>query len=118
MFVGGKMIEEDQTKKELEARLVESENMIRHYESVVRNRDQELNITKRVSKPTVTSEYECDVTRLAWGYCSNLGKVIELLLWTSHRQGAFITYLYSLLNIILGIFILCHVGIFYSLYDI
>lgn len=50
MFVGGKMVDEDQSKTELEARLIESENMVRHYETVVRNRDQELNITKRVSK--------------------------------------------------------------------
>lgn len=53
MFVGGKMVEEDQTKMELEARLIESESVIRHYETVVRNRDQELNITKRVSKAAV-----------------------------------------------------------------
>lgn len=44
---------------ELEARLVESESMIRHYESVVRNRDQELNITKRVSKPPFLSLSWC-----------------------------------------------------------
>lgn len=50
MFVGGNTVDEDQSKTELEARLVESENMVRHYETVVRNRDQELNITKRVSK--------------------------------------------------------------------
>lgn len=51
MFVGGKMIDGDQTKiVELEARLIESENKIRHYESIMRNRDQELNMTKKVSR--------------------------------------------------------------------
>lgn len=62
MFVGGKMVDEDQTKMELEARLVESESVIRHYETVVRNRDQELNITKRVSKDAVLK------FGVAWGY--------------------------------------------------
>ncbi|KAG8317700.1 ethionine resistance protein [Homalodisca vitripennis] len=46
------MVEEDQTKMELEARLVESESMVRHYQTVLRDRDQELNITKRELKAT------------------------------------------------------------------
>lgn len=50
VFVGGKMVDGDQTRLELEARLIESENKIRHYESIMRNRDQELNMTKKVSR--------------------------------------------------------------------
>lgn len=55
MFVGGKVVEaiELETRQvDLEARLLESENLVHHFQSVIRNRDQELNSTKRVSTHT------------------------------------------------------------------
>lgn len=85
MFVGGKMVDEDQTKMALEARLVESENMIRHYETVVRNRDQELNITKRVSRAAVL---RFDV---AWGCLSILSSCSRFL---NDRAATFHTHLF------------------------
>ena len=54
MFVGGKMVGEERMEFEsMQARLIESENRMRHYETLVRNRDQELNKTKRVSTPII-----------------------------------------------------------------
>lgn len=53
MFVGGKVVEAielEARQVDLEARLLESENFVHHFQSVIRNRDQELNSTKRVSK--------------------------------------------------------------------
>lgn len=88
MFVGGKMVDEDQSKAELEARLIESENTVRHYETVVRNRDQELNITKRVSTTQVLSKI-C----VAW---INLDRYIELLLLT--QTGRHIPHLNNTKN--------------------
>lgn len=87
MFVGGKMVEEEQTKMELEARLVESESMIRHYESVVRNRDQELNITKRVSKPPFLSLSGCRMRLRVFvilGSCSRSSDRVDTLLTLTH----------------------------------
>jgi len=57
MFVGGKVVEAielEARQVDLEARLLESENLVHHFQSVVRNRDQELNSTKRVSTHTDT----------------------------------------------------------------
>lgn len=74
MFVGGKVVEAielEARQVDLEARLLESENLVHHFQSVIRNRDQELNSTKRVSthkdthshckkkkKPKRTNDYE------------------------------------------------------------
>lgn len=55
MFVGGKVVEAielEARQVDLEARLLESENLVHHFQSVIRNRDQELNSTKRVSTHT------------------------------------------------------------------
>lgn len=57
MFVGGKVVEAielEARQVDLEARLLESENLVHHFQSVIRNRDQELNSTKRVSTHTDT----------------------------------------------------------------
>lgn len=55
MFVGGKVVEAielEARQVDLEARLLENENLVHHFQSVIRNRDQELNSTKRVSTHT------------------------------------------------------------------
>lgn len=60
MFVGGKVVEAielEARQVDLEARLLENENLVHHFQSVVRNRDQELNSTKRVSTHTDTHTY-------------------------------------------------------------
>jgi hypothetical protein len=50
VFVGGKMLDEDRMEFEsMQARLIESEDRMHHYEMLARNRDQELTKTKRVS---------------------------------------------------------------------
>jgi hypothetical protein len=57
MFVGGKVVEAielEARQVDLEARLLENENLVHHFQSVIRNRDQELNSTKRVSTHTLT----------------------------------------------------------------
>jgi hypothetical protein len=55
VFVGGKMLDEERMEFELmQARLIESEDRMRHFETLVRNRDQELTKTKRVSTLTCT----------------------------------------------------------------
>lgn len=57
MFVGGKVVEAielEARQVDLEAQLLENENLVHHFQSVVRNRDQELNSTKRVSTHTET----------------------------------------------------------------
>lgn len=47
------MLEEERMQFEfMQARLIESENRMHHYETLVRNRDQELTKTKRVSTLT------------------------------------------------------------------
>lgn len=49
--VGGKMLEEERMQFEfMQARLIESENRMHHYETLVRNRDQELTKTKRLDE--------------------------------------------------------------------
>lgn len=58
MFVGGKVVEAielEARQVDLEARLLENENLVHHFQSVIRNRDQELNSTKRVSTHTNTN---------------------------------------------------------------
>jgi len=60
MFVGGKVVEAielEARQVDLEARLLESENLVHHFQSVIRNRDQELNSTKRVSTHTDTHSH-------------------------------------------------------------
>jgi len=53
VFVGGKMLDEERMEFEsMQARLIESEDRMHHYEMLVRNRDQELTKTKRVSTET------------------------------------------------------------------
>jgi len=53
VFVGGKMLDEERMEFEsMQARLIESEDRMHHYEMLVRNRDQELTKTKRVSTQT------------------------------------------------------------------
>jgi hypothetical protein len=53
VFVGGKMLDEERMEFEfMQARLIESESKMHHYETLVRNRDQELTKTKRVSTLT------------------------------------------------------------------
>jgi hypothetical protein len=53
VFVGGKMLEEERMEFEfMQARLIESESKMHHYETLVRNREQELTKTKRVSTLT------------------------------------------------------------------
>jgi hypothetical protein len=53
VFVGGKMLDEERMEFEsMQARLIESEDRVHHYEMLVRNRDQELTKTKRVSTQT------------------------------------------------------------------
>jgi hypothetical protein len=60
MFVGGKVVEAielEARQVDLEARLLENENLVHHFQSVIRNRDQELNSTKRVSTHTDTHSH-------------------------------------------------------------
>lgn len=53
VFVGGKMLDEERMEFEsMQARLIESEDRMHHYEMLVRIRDQELTKTKRVSTET------------------------------------------------------------------
>lgn len=53
VFVGAKMLDEERLAFEsMQARLIESEDRMHHYEMLVRNRDQELTKTKRVSTET------------------------------------------------------------------
>lgn len=50
VFVGGKMVDEGEGALEvLQARLMESEAMARHFESLVQERDHQLNQANRVS---------------------------------------------------------------------
>jgi len=58
VFVGGKMLDEERMEFDsMQARLIDSENRMRHYETLVRNRDQELTKTKRVSTPIYTESH-------------------------------------------------------------
>jgi hypothetical protein len=60
VFVGGKMLDEERMAFEsMQARLIDSEDRMHHYEMLLRNRDQELTKTKRVSTATYT-----DVSRM------------------------------------------------------
>jgi hypothetical protein len=53
VFVGGKMLEVERMEFEfMQARLIESESKMHHYETLVRSREQELTKTKRVSTLT------------------------------------------------------------------
>jgi len=50
VFVGGKMVDDGHSVEILQARLLESEHMARHFEGIVLERDFQLNKANRVSK--------------------------------------------------------------------
>lgn len=79
VFVGGKMLDEERMEFELmQARLIESEDRMRHYETLVRNRDQELTKTKRVSTPTCNESQVSRSLCICLHICSNLMLLVPL----------------------------------------
>lgn len=86
------MLEEERMQFEfMQARLIESESRMHHYETLVRNRDQELTKTKRVSTLTCIGNNVSRSLSVCVHICANLlqsGRrhVLNCLAWLCPLQ--------------------------------